>query len=308
MILDDAHASEDFIASHWNVEIKREEEGNIYHALLDFFKGAIPGYRFGNLKNDSLPYSIDECIKIPSMIMQGRKSQLRELLDTAVSGKKQRFSWGMIRGHLDACHTFITWSSISIRPISPPTFDHPPFADARQRIFMSATLGEGGELERITGVRKIKRLPAPEGWDKEGTGRRFILFPERSLTSEIATTAATSLIGDPIRSLILVPNSYQAKVVTKDLDALSPGPAIFLSHDIEDSLDSFLNEGHAALVLTNRYDGLDLPGDACHFEWLSGLPAATSPQETFLLNRLGLHSLFRDRIRTRLTQALGTMY
>ena len=48
-----------------------------------------------------------------------------------------------------------------------------------------------------------------------------------------------------------------------------------------------------------------MPGKACHLEWISGLPAATSPQETFLLNRLGLHSLLRDRIRTRLTQALG---
>ena len=305
LILDDAHASEDFIASPWNVEIKRHDEREIYHALLDFFKGAIPGYRFGNLKNDSISYSIDECTKIPSRIMQNQKSRLRELLDEAVSDKNQRYSWSRIRGHLDACHTFVTWSSISIRPISPPTFDHPPFANARQRIFMSATLGEGGELERITGVRKIERLPVPEGWDKEGTGRRFIMFPERSLTPEIATTVAISLVGDSIRSLILAPNRYQAQSVTDNLDALSPSPAIFSAHDIEDTLDPFLKEEHAALVLHNRYDGLDLPGDMCRLEWISGLPAATSPQETFLLNRLGLHSLLRDRIRTRLTQALG---
>ena len=305
LILDDAHASEDFIVSPWNVEIRRHDERDIYHALLDFFKGVIPGYQFWNLKKDSTPYSIVECTKIPSLVMQNRKSQLHDLLDTAVSDTNQRFSWSMIRGHLDACHIFVTWPSISIRPISPPTFDHPPFANARQRIFMSATLGEGGELERITGVRKIERLPVPEGWDKEGTGRRFLMFPESSLRPEIATTVATTLVGEPTRSLILAPNRHQAQVIIENLSTLSPSPAIFSAHDVEDTLEPFLKEEHAALVLHNRYDGLDLPGKACHLEWISGLPAATSPQETFLLNRLGLHSLLWDRIRTRLTQALG---
>ncbi|MEO1670426.1 MAG: hypothetical protein AAFR77_06490 [Cyanobacteria bacterium J06631_2] len=32
---------------------------------------------------------------------------------------------------------------------------------------MSATLGEGGELERITGVEKMSRLPIPQGWQKQ---------------------------------------------------------------------------------------------------------------------------------------------
>jgi hypothetical protein len=36
-------------------------------------------------------------------------------------------------------------------------------------------------LERITGIEKIVRLPIPKGWDKQGIGRRFFLFPERSM-------------------------------------------------------------------------------------------------------------------------------
>ena len=170
---------------------------------------------------------------------------------------------------------------------------------------MSATLGEGGELERITGVRKIERLPAPEGWDREGTGRRFVLFPERSLPFETATKTAVTLAGDTGRSLILAPNRYTAEEVTRELKELTPSPAILFAKDIENSLEPFLNKEHAALVLHNRYDGLDLPGEACHLEWICGLPGATNAQEAFLLNRLGIHALLRDRIRTRLTQALG---
>ena len=90
--------------------------------------------------------------------------------------------------------------------------------------------------------------------------------------------AAITLAGEPTRSLILTPNRYTAHSVSEELSALSPSPAIFFAHDIENSMEPFLNEEHAALVLHNRYDGLDLPGDACHLEWIYGLPGATNAQ------------------------------
>ena len=305
LILDDAHASEDFISSNWNVELNRDEHRDIYLALLDFFKDDIPSSQLWNLKGESTLDARTECTKIPSPVAHNRQTQLRDFLNSVLPDTDQRFSWSMIRGHLDACHIFVTWQSISIRPLTPPSSQHAPFANARQRIYMSATLGEGGELERITGVRKIERLPVPEGWDTQGTGRRFIMFPDLSLPANTATNAAITLTGEPTRSLILTPSRSSAKSVIEQLKSLSPSPSIFESGDVESSLEPFLQEAHAALVLNNRYDGLDLAGDACHLEWISGLPGATNAQEAFLLNRLGIQSLFRDRIRTRLTQALG---
>ena len=305
LILDDAHASEDFIASLWNVDVHRDEERDLYFGLLDFFQNVIPSSQMWNLRDDSAPEARAECGKIPSPIVQNRVAEFREFLDSALADSNLGYSWRMIRDHLDACHVFVAWSSISIRPITPPTFSHAPFANARQRVYMSATLGEGGELERITGVRNIERLQAPEGWDREGTGRRFILFPERGLPPETAAMAATELVGESTRSLILAPNRYTVQSVTEELNALSPRPAVFLAKDVENSLKPFLSEDHAVLILQNRYDGLDLPDEACHLEWICGLPGATNAQEAFLLNRLGLLSLLRDRIRTRLTQALG---
>ena len=305
LILDDAHASEDFIASLWNVEVNRDDESGLYSDILDMFKDVIPGSQLDNFRDDLRPHAKAECTKIPSPVFQRREARLREFLDSTLTDSSQQYSWRMIRDHLDACHIFITWPTISIRPITPPTFDHAPFADARQRIYMSATLGEGGELERITGVRKIERLPVPEGWDREGTGRRFIFFTDRSLPPETAINATVALVGEAKRSLVLTPNRYTAEAVATTLRKLTPSPEILLARDIEISLEPFLNKTRAALVLSNRYDGLDLPGDACRLEWICGLPGATNAQEAFLLNRLGIKSLLRDRIRTRLTQALG---
>ena len=305
LILDDAHASEDFISSLWNVDINRNEQSELYHSLLNFFEDVIPRSEMWNLRDSTTPYSRTECTKIPSHVVHQRERALCEFLDSALAKSSLRYPWSMIRGHIAGCHIYVTWPSISIRPLIPPTFSHGPFANARQRLYMSATLGEGGELERITGVRKIVRLPVPEGWDREGTGRRFILFPDRSLPPDTSRLAAKTLVAEPTRSLVLTPNFSMAKSIVEDLDSLSPKPHIFTSSDIEHSIEPFVNEVHASLVLSNRYDGLDLPNDACHLEWICDLPGATNAQEAFFLNRLGVHSLLRDRIRTRLTQALG---
>ena len=305
LILDDAHASADFISSLWSVDVDRNEHKDIYLGLLDLFADVIPSAQMWDLQSESPRSSRIESGKIPSPIAKGREEQLRDFLETELEHSDLRFPWSMIRSNLHACHIFISWPSISIRPLTPPTFSHLPFSSANQRIYMSATLGEGGELERITGVRKIERLPVTEGWEREGTGRRFILFPNWGLPLETAETATIELIGEPSRSLVLTPNRSTAQSVIDELNHLSPSPKIFSAHEIESSLEPFLNENHAALVLSNRYDGLDLPGDACHLEWICGLPGAVDAQEAFLLNRLGIQSLFRDRIRTRLTQALG---
>ena len=182
---------------------------------------------------------------------------------------------------------------------------HSPFASASQRIYMSATLGEGGDLERITGVRVIERLPAPDGWERQGSGRRFVLLPDFSLPRMTADYAIANVVGKSPRTLILTPDGNTAKQVTDLLEENCPSLNILTAGDIEASLDAFTTSDCAALVLAGRYDGLDLPGDACHLEVIYGLPSATDAQERFLFTRLGAHALLRDRIRTRLTQALG---
>ncbi|MCC9705472.1 hypothetical protein E4N62_09480 [Streptomyces sp. MNU76] len=64
---------------------------------------------------------------------------------------------------------------------------HQAFNSPARRVYMSATLGDGGELERSFGRRKIERIPVPKGWESRGTGRRFFLFPE--LTNDLSTAS-----------------------------------------------------------------------------------------------------------------------
>jgi hypothetical protein len=88
-------------------------------------------------------------------------------LDEYVAGTELRYAWSVLRDHLEACHLYLSAQAIVIRPFMPPTSGHAPFCAANQRVYMSATLGEGGELERLTG-RKDEYAALPSL--RTGTG------------------------------------------------------------------------------------------------------------------------------------------
>jgi Rad3-related DNA helicase len=74
---------------------------------------------------------------------------------------------------------------------------------------------------------------------------------------------------------------------------------------ISESKSNFVSRSNAALVMANRYDGVDFPHKQCRLLVLEGLPKSQNLQEKFLLTKMGCSSLFADRIKTRITQAFG---
>lgn len=67
--------------------------------------------------------------------------------------------------------------------------------------------------------------------------------------------------------------------------------------------DSYLQKGFA--IVANRFDGIDFPNDECRMLILFDLPNATHLQEKFLISRMAAMTLFEERIKTRVVQALG---
>lgn len=305
IICDDAHAGESFISSMWSAELVRREHADAFQAVIDLISADLPPAFASRLsRTDLAPHERRNVELLPCNSLRARAEQIRDALDAQIPGNAQvRYPWQTIRDHLDSCQLYVTWDSILIRPFIPPSLTHGPFQLARQRVYMSATLGEGGELERITGIPRIERLPIPAGWDKQGSGRRLFVLPELSLDATASQEFTLGAVQHAGRSLILVPNSSRLDAITQSLT--TAGITVLRAQDIEESLDPFLNATNAALVLANRYDGLDLAGDACRMLVLHSLPGDTNLQESFLLSRLRAMALLKDRLLTRLTQAVG---
>ena len=303
ILLDDAHAGENYVAGLWSPRISRADHNDLYRAILDLFSAHLdPWFRRALFETPPPP---EVRFKVELLPLPNISSQLQALMDLLEERleDKQKFPWHMVREALQACSVFISWGEILIRPLSPPTMQHAPFAEATQRVYMSATLGAGGELERIMGVRKIARIPVPKQWERHSAGRRFFILPNRSMDSECIDTLQTKAVVQASRATVLTPTSFVARRITTRLREAKV--QVMTASNIEESVDSFAQSEKTALVLTNRYDGIDLPGEACRLLILDDLPGGVNLQEQFLLTRLRATSLLRDRLRTRLTQGVG---
>ncbi len=169
---------------------------------------------------------------------------------------------------------------------------------------MSATLGESGELARLTGVRSFKTLKAPEAMLKLGVGRRFFIFPGRAQDDEDPLEIEKVLIQSTDHALVLVPSNKMADKERESLKELG-GYTLFTIKELEQSKDEFVQSDAAIAVLAGRYDGLDFPDNECRLLIVRGLPGAFELQERYLRNKASAGEFLELRVRDRIVQAVG---
>ena len=309
IICDDAHAADNYVASLWTVSINRKDHKQLFDQVVRILEPVIPEYVCFYIKNGGSNSENKQVDLISNIAWHSQYKQIVESVESLIQAKEEdnkyrelKYAWIFICSHLNACSIYCSSESFEIRPIIPPTLTHQPFANAHQRIYMSATLGEDGDLERVFGVKKINKIPIPGEWNKRSMGRKLIFFPAMSSginPKEVATTMLQKIN----RGLILVPNDKSLQSWTSSLEDTH---TILQSTDIEKSLETFTKSNNpTVLILASRYDGIDLPGDDCRFIIIDGKPAGSGLQEKFLLTRIGASSQLRNRIRTRITQAMG---
>jgi len=305
IILDDAHSAENYIASTWSLEISRDNHIELYKSIVEHLKDLMEPGQYQIMMND-LPFGdeVDWVDKIPNIKLVEKYSSLIPLIDEYVKGNDLAYTWLNIKNNLYACNVFTSWNNILIRPFIPPTMTHEPFKNAKQRICMSATLGISGELERVTGISNIKRLPIIDGWDKKGVGRRFFIFPEASLDKHEVQDLIVKFCRMVNNTLILVPKNKDIDMIKKVVNQEGEFN-IFTSKDIEKSKNKFVNTGKSIAILANRFDGIDLAGDECRLLIIKNLPSTTHLQEKFITTKMASSILFNERIRTRIIQAIG---
>ncbi|MFO0140552.1 MAG: DEAD/DEAH box helicase family protein [Aphanizomenon sp.] len=306
IILDDAHAAENYIANYWSLLIDRKKHKILFEALVSAMKGIVLDAHYSRLIDTSPDLGDIQWVeKVPTPFLYDRLQEITRILDTHIKDiKALQYSWSVLRDHLFSCHIYSTCNFILIRPFLPPTRTHQPFSNPKQRIYMSATLGEGGELERLAGTEKIVRLPVPDGWDQQGIGRRFFFFPERSLNEEVSLNLAIDMIKETPRTLVLVPNDTAENQLNQKISTATKHK-IFNATEIEQSKQRFISEENAVAIVANRYDGIDLGGDECRLLIVKGLQKAINLQEKFLVTRMPTNILFNDRVLTRIIQAVG---
>lgn len=299
LILDDAHSCETYITGMWSMELLRKNNPELFNLIVDMYRQWIPETLF----SDSEEEQYTRIEMVPGCYFRESIPRLVALFDEHIEeDSSEKYAFQTLKNNLHACNIYLNSHCILIRPIIPPTLTHEPFKNVKQRIYMSATLGLGGELERIVGIKKINRIPLPSDWQNRSTGRRLFLIPELSLSINDSSSVVDNVISESKRAVIITPNHRTVEGISCYFQ--NKGMSVFRAEDIEDGVDKFAQKDGSVLVLS-RYDGIDLPDHQCRLLMFWGKPGGVNLQERFLMTRVAAPALLRDRILTRFTQGVG---
>jgi hypothetical protein len=318
LVFDDAHAAEGFVAEAWALSVGSDQDA--YEQLFDALTDALdPALVSRMLAPDGPAADVSEVRLIPIGAVARHVADIDRVLAGLAGDASYRFK--MLRANLASCLFYVSRREFYIRPMIPPTFEHDAFTDPVQRLFLSATLGEAGELERSFGRTGIKRVPVPPAWDRTGSGRRFFVFPELAPTTAVPAAdeeeeendddgvdgGDPGVVGELLdlasKRLILTPDDESARRIA---DALAvPAAERFTAKNADTGIQPFLDAQVGTLLAPNRYDGMDLAADACRMMLMAGLPTASHLQDRFLESKLRASEVLRERIRTRVLQGAG---
>ena len=299
-ICDDAHAASDYVADQWTLKINRKKHEALYDGVIELLRPVLP---------TNVAAAIDDVFEqdavdlISAIRLQDYLDRLRDLIGLHARDRDDlKWTWNELASHLNGCNLYCSSQTIEIRPIIPPTDTNQLFKAASQRIYMSATLGEDGDLERAFGRRTIARLPIPEGWDTRGTGRRLVMQP--GLNIDDPRSAVVRIMQRAGRGLWLSNSGARQERAATDLRDAG-FTVVGLTNRDSMSEEFAATPNPATMVVACRYDGIDLPGELCRVAVVEGLPRSLGLQERFLYEKLQAQAELRDRIRTRVVQAFG---
>ena len=315
LIMDDAHLAEHCLHSLYSVEITRAAHPELFGALVSELHQRFPEY---SVLADALDFSL-EANKPPELLSFIDQTEVSDRIEEIIDGSPAlgsnldlRFRWERMRGRVNQANIYLARDSLWIRPYVYPLISNPHYGEATRRIYMSATIGDPGDLSRRLGVKNIEKIPVPKE-DAESTfGRRLLLMNRRDegdIPQRLGAAILNAIRIHP-KSVWLCSSIDMAtkfrKVVLEWLEAnqIVGHPSWILTPE-GDEIENFKRSETGHLFVGGRFDGMDFNGDECRMVILTTLPRAINTQEEFISAYLRDSGFMRERLNQRVIQALG---
>lgn len=298
IILDDAHTSFPTLRESFTLGIDAKTEA--YRELIDIFREDFKKIDRLGTYEDIISNKESNVLEIPFWAWNSKISNVKEIL--VRYNINNNIQWPLLRDHLNMCHGLVSSKEIVITPILPLIEQFPSFADCKRRIYMSATISDDSDLIRMFNA-DYKSVQEPlRSSSLAGISERMILTPEFmpfDYNDKMNKKLIQWLIQEKsINTIILTPSfkeshKYQSigQIIETDIDII-----------IEKLKSDHLNK---PVVFSNRYDGIDLPHDACRLLVMSGLPKGNSTYEIYLSSVLSNDSTIASILAQRIEQGMG---
>lgn len=269
VVIDDAHACIATITEQFRIELP-----NTHAAYQRILKILEP-----DLKRQSHARFLDVQSSDPRAMMEVPywawvKAQ-EEIMQTLHGHKNDdalKFSYPLLQDILPLCRCVIGGQRLEIEPDCPPTDLVRAFSRAKRRIYMTATLADDSVLVTHFGADPDKLFDPIVPTSSQSMGERMILMPQE-LNPDIKLKEVKGLLVDLAEKenvVVIVPSKTAAKEWEDVADQT------LMASNVVGGIEK-LRDGHVGLtVLVNRYDGIDLPHNACRVLVIYNLPEVAS--------------------------------
>lgn len=301
IIIDDVHACMDKIIGQFMIKI--DAESDAYKELVSIFSSSLRDYNPKSYIDIVEMKDSRKNLLVPYWEWQRQQDNIYRILmkynndNTAI-----HFGLPLIERGLETCDCIINASSIEISPKGIDLDKISSLEEASRRIFMSATLADDSVFVSALGLaaEDMKNIITPE--NANDIGDRLIIFPKyvNSDISEMEIKEKVEEIAENYNVVILVPSFSRAKFWDEE------GVRTTTKDNI-DGMVQVLKSGKyvGKVIFVNRYDGIDLPGDACRMLVIDGLPPLNSIKDRYIQSVAPQSTtLLREQVQ-RIEQGMG---
>jgi hypothetical protein len=277
IVVDDAHAALATTEGQFRLTVPSDHPA--YAGLVDLFAVDLRA-QSASTWEDIQAGDYSAVARIPFWSWADRQQAVMSLLHPYRLDDAFKFVWPLIADVLHLCAATVTSRGVEIRPPCPPVKMIPAFANAKRRVYLTATLADDSILvtDLDASPEKVTRPVTPGS--AADIGDRMILAPialNRNLDDEAIRVLARQFAdgdrdgdgvqdSEPINVVVLVPSGRAA-------EAWVPYANRMHYVGTMETGVAELKAGQVGLVvLVNKYDGIDLPGKACQLLILDGIP------------------------------------
>ena len=302
IIIDDVHACLDKITSQFMIKINAETDA--YKELIAIFSPSLKDYNPNNYINIVEMKDWQKIMLVPYWEWQRQQDNIYRILSKYNNSDNTAIYFGLplIERVLDTCDCIITASAIEISPKGIDLDKISSLEEASRRIYMSATLADDSVFVSALGLdtEDMKNIITPE--NANDIGDRLIIFPKHvnSDISEIEIKEKVEEIAKKYNVVILVPSFSRAKFWDEN------GAQTVTKDNINRIVEELKSGKHIGkIIFVNRYDGIDLPGDACRMLVIDGLPPLNSIKDRYVQSVAPRSTILLREQMQRIEQGMG---
>lgn len=297
IVLDDVHAGVDKVRQKYTVRIPLEIYPRIREIFRPLCEATDPAIWRGIAKDEG-----DAKYEVPYWIWIPQCKAVADLLEPLKDKDALQFEWRNLARYLEYARLCLTGATAELSLPIAAVEENAAFSAAKHRLFMSASIKDGSPLVRDLGLdpTALSRIVQPPS--DRGAGERMIL-PISLIDPGITKPEIAELCGELAKNVnvvVLTSSAKQAGVWTKSGAALREKTAV----DDEIALLRASKKGRYA-VFAQRFDGVDLPDDACRILVIDGTPVGERLCDQIDSERQKNSPGNNSRTVNRFEQALG---